>query len=69
MKKVLVIGSGGREHTIVWKLSSSPKISKIFCAPGNAGISHQAQCIPIHAEDMPGLANFAEKESIDFTGR
>ncbi len=67
MKKVLVIGSGGREHTIVWKLSSSPEISKIFCAPGNAGISHQAQCISIHAEDMPGLANFAEKESIDLT--
>ena len=67
MKKILVIGSGGREHTIVWKLSSSPKIGKIFCAPGNAGISRQAQCIPIHAEDIPGLANFAEKESIDLT--
>jgi len=67
MKKVLVIGSGGREHTIVWKLSSSPQIGKIFCAPGNAGISRQAQCISISAEDMPGLANFAEKESIDLT--
>ena len=67
MKKILVIGSGGREHTIVWKLSSSPKIGKIFCAPGNAGISRQAQCIPIHTEDIPGLANFAEKESIDLT--
>jgi len=67
MKKILVIGSGGREHTIVWKLSSSPTIGKIFCAPGNAGISRQAQCIPIHTEDIPGLANFAEKESIDLT--
>jgi phosphoribosylamine---glycine ligase len=67
MKKILVIGSGGREHTIVWKLSSSSKIGKIFCAPGNAGISRQAQCISIHAEDISGLANFAEKESIDLT--
>jgi phosphoribosylamine--glycine ligase len=67
MKKILVIGSGGREHTIVWKLSSSPQIGKIFCAPGNAGISRQAQCIPINAEDIPGLASFAEKESIDLT--
>ena len=67
MKKILVIGSGGREHTIVCKLSSSPKIGKIFCSPGNAGISRQAQCISISAEDISGLANFAEKESIDLT--
>ena len=67
MKKILVIGSGGREHTIVWKLFSSPKIGKIFCAPGNAGISRQAQCIPIAAENIPGLADFAEKEAIDLT--
>ena len=67
MKKILVIGSGGREHTIVWKLSSSPQIGNIFCAPGNAGISRQAQCVSISAEDIPNLANFAEKESIDLT--
>ncbi|WAC06346.1 MAG: phosphoribosylamine--glycine ligase [Thermodesulfobacteriota bacterium] len=67
MKKVFVIGSGGREHTIVWKLSSSPQIGEIFCAPGNAGISRQAQCVPIPVEDIPGLADFAEKESIDLT--
>ena len=67
MKKALVIGSGGREHTIVWKLSSSPSIGKIFCAPGNAGISRQAQCIAIGTEDIPHLVDFAQKESIDLT--
>ena len=67
MKKILVIGSGGREHTIVWKLSSSPRIGKIFCAPGNAGISRHAQCVPIPADDITRLAAFAEKESIDLT--
>ena len=67
MKKILVVGGGGREHTIVWKLASSPKADKIYCAPGNAGISRQAQCIPLNAEDIPGLADFAAKESIDLT--
>jgi phosphoribosylamine--glycine ligase len=67
MKKILVVGSGGREHTLVWKLYSSPKIGKIYCAPGNAGISRQSECIPLHADDIEGLADFAEKESIDLT--
>ena len=67
MKKILVIGSGGREHAIVWKLSASPEISKIYCAPGNGGISHLAECIPILADDIISLADFAEKESIDLT--
>ncbi|MBI5050711.1 MAG: phosphoribosylamine--glycine ligase [Nitrospirae bacterium] len=65
--KVLVIGSGGREHALVWKLSQSPRVSKIFCAPGNAGISEIAECIDIKAEDIESLLNFAKYEWIDLT--
>ncbi|MCX8012321.1 MAG: phosphoribosylamine--glycine ligase, partial [Desulfobacterota bacterium] len=67
MKKILVIGSGGREHALVWKLSLSSQVSKIFCAPGNAGISRQAECVPIPADHIKELAEFAEKNSIDLT--
>jgi len=49
--KVLVIGSGGREHALVWKITQSPKISQIYCAPGNAGISKLAQCVNINADN------------------
>lgn len=65
--KVLVVGSGGREHAIVWKLAQSPMVSKIFCAPGNAGIEEQAECVPIKAEDIKGLLDFAGKSGIDLT--
>lgn len=65
--KVLVIGSGGREHAIVKKLSQSPKIEKLFCAPGNVGISECAQCVEIKASDFVGLADFAEQEKVDLT--
>jgi phosphoribosylamine--glycine ligase len=65
--KILVIGSGGREHTLVWKISQSPKVSKIFCAPGNAGISHLAQCVDIGEDNIVELANFAQKMKIDLT--
>ncbi len=65
--KVLVIGSGGREHTIVWKLSQSPKISKIYCAPGNGGISALAECVPISVMDFDALVSFAKENSIDLT--
>ena len=67
MKKILVVGGGGREHALVWKLAASPKVEKVFCAPGNAGISSQAECVDISAEDIHGLAAFAEKEGIDLT--
>ena len=67
MKKILVVGSGGREHAMVWKLSNGPKVKGIYCAPGNAGISRLAECVPIQADDMAGLADFAAKESIDLT--
>jgi phosphoribosylamine---glycine ligase len=65
--KVLVIGGGGREHALVWKIAQSKSVKKIFCAPGNAGIANQAECVPIGAEDVSGLLNFAQKERIDLT--
>jgi phosphoribosylamine--glycine ligase len=65
--KVLVVGGGGREHALVWKIAQSPKVSQIFCAPGNAGIAKLAQCVPIGAEDIVALADFAQREGIDLT--
>jgi len=65
--KILVIGSGGREHALVWKLSQSEHTKKIFCTPGNGGISQLAECIPFAADDIPELVEFARKEKIDFT--
>ncbi len=65
--KILVIGSGGREHAIVWKLSQSPKVEKIFCAPGNAGIAKLAECLPMKADDITGLTAFAKDHKIDIT--
>ncbi|MCK9555342.1 phosphoribosylamine--glycine ligase [bacterium] len=65
--KVLVVGSGGREHALVWKLSKSNSVSGIYCAPGNGGISALADCIDIAANDIEGLLAFAKKEKIDFT--
>lgn len=65
--KVLVIGSGGREHTIVWKLNQSDKVSKIYCAPGNGGISDVAECVPISVMDFPALTAFAKENKIDLT--
>ena len=65
--KVLVIGAGGREHALVWKIAQSRSVNKIFCAPGNAGIAGQAECVPIGAEDVSALLAYAEKEGIDLT--
>ncbi|MEE3252670.1 MAG: phosphoribosylamine--glycine ligase [Nitrospinota bacterium] len=65
--RVLVIGSGGREHALVWKIKQSPKVEKIFCAPGNAGTSEIADNIPIAADDIVGLLQFALKEEIGLT--
>jgi phosphoribosylamine--glycine ligase len=64
---ILVIGSGGREHALVWKISQSPKVKKIFCAPGNAGIASLAECVPIGADNIDGLFEFAKKKNIDLT--
>jgi len=65
--KVLVIGSGGREHSLVWKLDQSMRVSKIYCAPGNAGIGELAECVAISASDVKGLVSFAKKQKIDLT--
>ena len=65
--RVLVIGSGGREHALVWKLSQSPEVTKLFCAPGNGGIGNLAELIDIGAEDIEALAEFAESKDIDLT--
>lgn len=62
---ILVIGSGGREHALVWKLSMSPRVSRLYCAPGNPGIASLARCIPLKANDTSGLIEFAKRESID----
>ena len=66
-KKILVVGSGGRCHAIVDTLGKSKHVEKIYCAPGNAGIADQAQCVNIGVEDIDALADFAEKEGIDLT--
>lgn len=63
--KVLVVGGGGREHAIIWKLSQSPKISELFCAPGNGGISKLASCVPIKASDIVGIVNFSRENKMD----
>jgi len=65
--KVLVIGSGGREHALVWKISQSPKVEKIYCAPGSAGIGEFAEAVAIGPEQIEKLAEFAEREKIDLT--
>lgn len=67
MKKILVIGGGGREHAIVDAISRSAQVEKIFCAPGNAGIALQAECVPIKDTDVEGLLEFARRERIDLT--
>ncbi len=63
--KVLVVGGGGREHTIVWKISQSPKVDKIYCAPGNGGIASLAECVNISATDIDGIVKFAKEKAVD----
>jgi phosphoribosylamine--glycine ligase len=65
--RVLVVGSGGREHALVWKLSQSPELTQLFCAPGNGGIGELAELVDIGAEDAEALAEFAEAKDIDLT--
>ncbi|MGN0505085.1 MAG: phosphoribosylamine--glycine ligase [Lachnospiraceae bacterium] len=65
--KILVVGSGGREHAIVWKIAQSKRVEKIYCAPGNAGIAELAECVPIGAMELTRLADFAEEKQIDLT--
>ena len=65
--KVLIVGSGGREHAIAWSVSKSPKVDKIYCAPGNAGIAELAECVDIGAMEFDRLADFAQEKGIDLT--
>src|SRR5215475_8333471 len=73
--RILVIGSGGREHALVWKLAQSPHVTQMWCAPGNAGIGQErlasngrlAQCVPFGADDFPGLLAFAKSNHADLT--
>ena len=65
--KILVIGSGGREHAIIWKLRQSTPLPEIYCAPGNGGISRDARIVNIQSDDIKGLLDFAVKEKIDLT--
>lgn len=65
--KILVIGNGGREHALCWKIKQSPLVSAVYCAPGNAGISKHAKCVDIKTSDIEGLIRFARAEEIDLT--
>ena len=65
--KVLIVGSGGREHAIAWSVSRSPKVEKIYCAPGNAGIAQLAECVDIGAMEFEKLADFAQENAVDLT--
>ena len=64
--KVLVVGGGGREHAICWKLAQSPKVTELYCAPGNGGIAQVAQCVPIKATDVEGMVAWAREHAMDF---
>jgi phosphoribosylamine--glycine ligase len=65
--KILVVGSGGREHAMVWKLAQSSRTPTLYCAPGNAGIESLATCVPVKADDIAGLKTFVQSEKIDLT--
>ena len=65
--KILVLGGGGREHALVWKLKQSPRVAKIWCAPGNGGIAAEAECVPVDAGDVPAVVAFAGKNRPDLT--
>jgi phosphoribosylamine---glycine ligase len=64
--RVLVVGSGGREHALAWSIAASPLVDRLFCAPGNAGIAEEAECVPIRATDIEGLVGFCKHQRIDF---
>src|SRR5882672_5932998 len=64
--RVLIVGSGGREHALAWAIAASPLVDRVYCAPGNAGIAEDAECVPVAANDTAGLIAFCEKAAIDF---
>jgi phosphoribosylamine--glycine ligase len=63
--KVLIVGGGGREHALAWKIGCSPEVSEVICAPGNGGIAAHARCVPLKAEDVDGQVSLAEREKVD----
>ena len=65
--KILIVGGGGREHAIAWKLAKSPKVEKMYCAPGNAGIAEVAECVNIGVMEFDKLVAFAKEHEIDLT--
>ena len=65
--KVLVVGNGGREHALAWKIAASPRVDRVFVAPGNAGTAAEAENVPLAADDLAGLLNFAKENAIDLT--
>ncbi len=65
--RVLVVGSGGREHALIWKLAQSPQVTKLYCAPGNAGVETEAECPAIAATDIDTLLDFARTNAVDLT--
>ena len=65
--KVLIVGGGGREHAIAWKVAESPLVDKVYCAPGNAGIAEYAECVDIKAMEFDRLAAFAKEHEVDLT--
>ena len=64
--RVLIVGSGGREHALAWATAASPLVDRLYCAPGNAGIAEEAECVPIGASDIAGLVDFCRREGIEF---
>src|SRR5213082_3416221 len=64
--RILVVGSGGREHALVWAIAASTLVDRVYCAPGNAGIAEEAECVPVAAKDTAGLIAFCRKAAIDF---
>ncbi len=64
---ILVIGSGGREHALCWKIKQSPKVKRLYCAPGNGGIAQIAECVNISVDDVDALLQFALQKKIDLT--
>jgi phosphoribosylamine--glycine ligase len=64
--RLLVVGSGGREHALVWAIAASPLVDRVYCAPGNAGIAEEAECVPIAASDTAGLIEFCRRNAIEF---